>query len=102
VRDHLSADEQVYLEVASGPWNGGYAVTEASPAGLARPDSPRDRAGNSTRGRLRSMSNQSIVASASFEHVSPYFSDLLLDYMTLSRSMDAMATALDFGYEAIR
>ena len=41
-----------------------------------------------------------LVRVASWQHVSPYYSNLLLQYMNLSHSVDALATAPYFGYEA--
>ena len=116
VRDNLSTGHRVYVEVSNEVWNGSYPVVaqatrEAQAEGLA------SATGTGSGGNLERYAEKTeqvmaiwakvfagqstrLVRVASFQHVSPYFSDLLLKYMDLSKSIDALATAPYFGYEA--
>ena len=116
VRDNLAANHRAYVEVSNEVWNGGYAVAtqaakEAQAEGLA------SAAGSGTAGALERYAEKTeqvmsiwssvfagqttrLVRVASWQHVSPYYSNLLLQYMNLSHSVDALATAPYFGYEA--
>lgn len=116
VRDNLAPGRQVYVEVSNEVWNNGYPVS-AQAAKEATAESLPSVSGTGTGGSLERyaekteqvmaiwsavFSGQSsrLVRVASWQHVSPYFSDLLLKYMNLSQSVDALATAPYFGYEA--
>lgn len=116
VRDHLSTGHHVYVEVSNEVWNGSYPVV-AQATREARAEGLPSASGSGLGGNLeryaektkqvmaiwaRIFSGQSarLVRVASLQHVAPYFSDLLLRYMNLSKSVDALATAPYFGYEA--
>lgn len=116
VRDNLATNHRVYVEVSNEVWNGGYpvaaqAATEAQAEGLASATS------SATPGALERYAEKTeqvmtiwskvfagqknrLVRVASWQHVSPYYSDLLLKYMDLNHFVDALATAPYFGYEA--
>lgn len=116
VRDKLAPGHQVYVEVSNEVWNGGYPVArqaaeeakaEALPpaSGLGAPGS-LERYAEKTKQVMaiwsKVFAGQSgrLVRVASFQHVAPYFSGLLLQYMDLHQSIDALATAPYFGFEA--
>jgi hypothetical protein len=115
VRDHLSREHRVYVEVSNEVWNAGYpasrqAASEAqaeqlpSASGSAA-GAALERYAEKTRSVMKIWSDifqgqsQRLVRVASFQHVSPPTSDRLLNYKSLARSIDAMATAPYFGYE---
>ena len=116
VRDNLATNHRVYVEVSNEVWNGGYAVA-AQAAKEAQAEGLASATGSGSAGALEryaekteqvmaiwsnvfSGQNSRLVRVASWQHVSPYFSNLLLNYMNLSHSVDALATAPYFGYEA--
>jgi len=116
VRDNLAANHRVYVEVSNEVWNGGYAVA-AQAAKEAQAEGLASATGSGTAGALERYAEKTeqvmniwsnvfagqstrLVRVASWQHVSPYYSDLLLKYMNLSHSADALATAPYFGYEA--
>ncbi len=115
VRDNLAANHRVYVEVSNEVWNGGYPVSaqatkEAQAEGLPSGTNSTS-AGNLERYAEKTEQVMSIwstvfggkssrlVRVASWLN-SPYYTDLLLKYMNLSQSVDALATAPYFGYEA--
>ena len=116
VHDNLAAGHQVYVEVSNEVWNGAYPVATQA-LNEAKSENLPSATGAGTGGSLEryaektkrvmeiwsaafSGQNSKLVRVASFQHVSPYYSDLLLKYMNLSQSVDALATAPYFGYEA--
>lgn len=115
VRDNLAANHRVYVEVSNEVWNGGYPVAaqaakEAQSEGLASatgaPAGALERYAEKTEQVMGIWSNvfsgqtNRLVRVASWQHVSPYYSNRLLQYMNLSHFVDALATAPYFGYEA--
>lgn len=116
VRDNLASNHRVYVEVSNEVWNGsfpvaGQAAKEAQTEGLASA-SGSGTAGNLERyaekteqvmaiwSRVFSGKSSRLVRLASWQHVNTYWTNLLLGYMNLSHSVDALATAPYFGYEA--
>jgi len=116
VRDNLAANHRVYVEVSNEVWNGGYPVA-AQAAKEAQSEGLASASGSGTAGALERYAekteqvmtiwsnvfagqNNRLVRVASWQHVSPYYSNLLLQYMNLSHFVDALATAPYFGYEA--
>ena len=116
VRDNLATNHRVYVEVSNEVWNGGYAVA-AQAAREAQAEGLASATGSGTAGALERYAEKTeqvmsiwsnvfagkttrLVRVASWQHVSPYYSNLLLGYMNLSHSVDALATAPYFGYEA--
>jgi hypothetical protein len=116
VRDNLAANRRVYVEVSNEVWNGGYAVA-AQAAKEAQTEGLASATGSGNAGALERYAektkqvmniwstvfagqNSRLVRVASWQHVSPFYSNLLLQYLDLSHSVDALATAPYFGYEA--
>ena len=115
VRDKLAPGHQVYVEVSNEVWNGGYAVGRQA-AAEAKAEGLPPASGSGTPGSLERYAEKTkqvmaiwsrvfagqqrrLVRVASFQHVAPYFSELLLKYMDLHQSIDALATAPYFGFE---
>jgi hypothetical protein len=116
VKDKLAPGHQVYVEVSNEVWNGGYAVARQA-AEEAKAESLPPASGSGMPGSLERYAEKTsqvmaiwskvfagqqarLVRVASFQHVAPYFSGLLLKYMDLHESIDAFATAPYFGFEA--
>ena len=116
VKDKLAPGHKVYVEVSNEVWNGGYAVArqaaEEAKAGGLPPASGSGAPGSLERyaektkqvmaiwSRVFAGQQGRLVRVASLQHVAPYFSELLLKYMDVHRSIDAFATAPYFGFEA--
>lgn len=115
VRNTLAPSRQVYVEVSNEVWNGGYAVAKQA-ADEAKAEGLQPASGSGTSGGLERYAEKTkqvmaiwsrvftgqqvrLVRVASLQHVAPYFSDLLLKYMNLHGSVDALATAPYFGFE---
>jgi hypothetical protein len=115
VRDNLATNHHVYVEVSNEVWNGGYPVA-AQAAKEAQAEGLASATDSGTAGRLERYAEKTqkvmtiwsnvfigqtarLVRVASWQHVAPYYTDLLLKYMNLFRSVDALATAPYFGYE---
>lgn len=115
VRDELAPAHKVYVEVSNEVWNGGYPVSKQA-AEEAKSEHLRPAGGSGMPGSLERYAEKTthvmaiwlnvfarqqdrLVRVAAFQHVSPYFSDLLLKYMDLHQSVDALATAPYFGFE---
>lgn len=115
VRDNLAAGRHVYVEVSNEVWNGGYPVA-AQAAKEAIAENLPSASGSGQAGNLERYAEKTeqvmaiwsgvfagqtgrLVRVASFQHGGTYFSDLLLKYLDLSQSVDALATSPYFGYE---
>ena len=117
VRDRLASGHVAYVETSNEVWNGGYAVsTQAKNEGIAEAlpsaqnpsvvtNGPLERYAEKTRQVMQIWTNVfagqtgRIVRVASFQHVSPYWTDKILRYQNLYQSIDAVATAPYFGYD---
>ena len=115
IRDNLAAGHQVYAEVSNEVWNSGYPVASQAEK-EAKSEGLPSATGSGTGGNLERYAEKTmkvmaiwstvfrgkeaaLVRVASLQHVSPYFSDLLLNYRNLHQSIDALATAPYFGSE---
>ena len=115
IRDNLSPGHQVYVEVSNEVWNGGYPVAKQA-ANEAETEKLPNASGAGAGGNLERYAEKTkqvmsiwskvfagqkgrLVRVASFQHVSPYYSNSLLNYMSLYRSIDALATAPYFAYD---
>jgi hypothetical protein len=115
VRDNLASGHAVYVEVSNEVWNdnskvGAQAAQEARSEGLPSATgsgvgSNLERYAEKTEQVMAIWSSvftsqaNRLVRVAALQHVTPNSSDLLLKYMKLSKSVDALATAPYFGYE---
>lgn len=115
VRDNLKPDRHVIVEVSNEVWNGGYPVA-AQAAAEAKAENLPSASGTGTGGNLERYAEKTtqtmaiwksvfagqssrLVRVASFQHVATYFSNLILSYGGLDKSIDAMATAPYFGFD---
>jgi len=115
VRDHLGDGRRVYVEVSNEVWNGDYPVAGQA-ISEARAERLASATGSSSAGNLERYAEktqqvmavwtrifagkrESLVRVASWQHVSPFYSDALLNYINLGKSIDALATAPYFGYD---
>jgi hypothetical protein len=116
VKDKLDPGHHVYVEVSNEVWNGGYPVAREA-AEEAKAERLPPVSGSGAPGSLERYAEKTkqvmgiwshvfagqserLVRVASFQHVAPYFSGLVLKYMDLHQSIDALATAPYFGFEA--
>jgi hypothetical protein len=108
VRDHLSADKQVYVETSNEVWNGSYpvfaqAASEATAEKLdptaAQFQQVAERYAEKTQHVMQIWSNvfagqtNRLVRVAAFQNVSPFYGELMLKYQDTYKSVDAFATA---------
>ena len=118
VRDNLAPGHVAYVEVSNEVWNPGYQVFgQAKSEGIAEglisaengvsvTNGPGERYSEKTRQVMQIWSGvfagqmNRLVRVAAFQHVVPYWSDLLLKYQNTYQSVDALATAPYFGHEA--
>ncbi|HEV2593868.1 MAG TPA: hypothetical protein VGU01_01550 [Sphingomicrobium sp.] len=116
VRENLATNHRAYVEVSNEVWNGNYPVAaqatkeaqaEALPSGTnSQTAGNLERYAEKTKQVMEiwtnvfSGQNNRLVRVASWQHVSPYYTDLLLKYMNVSQFVDALATAPYFGYDA--
>jgi hypothetical protein len=115
VRDNLTAGHKVYVEVSNEVWNGSSPVASQA-TNEAKSEGLPSATGSGTGGNLERYAEKTkqvmaiwsavfarqtarLVRVASFQHVSPYFSEHLLNYENFHASLDAVATAPYFGYE---
>ena len=116
VRDNLAPGRVAYVETSNEVWNAGYpvytqakneAIAEGLPSaeGTGTANGPGERYAEKTRqvmaiwSTVFSGQTNRLVRVAAFQHVSPYWSDILLKYQNMSLSVDALATAPYFGYD---
>jgi hypothetical protein len=117
VRDNLAPGHVAYVEVSNEVWNPSYPVfiqaknegaaegLLSAETGLPVTNSPGERYVEKTEQVMKIWSTvfsgqmNRLVRVAGNQHVSPYWSDLLLKYMNLSQQIDALATAPYFGWD---
>jgi hypothetical protein len=114
VRDNLAPGHQVYVEVSNEVWNGGapiatIACNEAKAENLPGVNGGTgcnlERYAEKTKQVMAIWSSvfsgqtSRLVRVASFQHVATYWPTVMLPYMNLYQSVDAMATAPYFGYD---
>ena len=116
VRDHLAPGHVAYVETSNEVWNSGYpvyaqakneAIAEQLPSatGSGTAEGSGERYAQKTRQVMRIWTEVfagqtgRIVRVASFQHVSPYWTGVLLPYQNLYQSIDAVATAPYFGHD---
>lgn len=112
VRDHLLPGRRVYVEVSNEVWNSNYgasrqacseAKNERLPAASGDAPCSLERYAEKTKQVMKIWSAvfakrmNRLVRVASFNHASPYWSNAMLGYQGLSKSIDAVATAPYFG-----
>lgn len=117
VRDNLAPGHVAFVETSNEVWNPAYpvfgqakaeAIAEGLPSaesGLPVTNNSGERYAEKTRQVMQIWSTvfagqmNRLVRVAAFQHVSPYWSNLLLKYQNLYQSVDAVATAPYFGYD---
>jgi len=108
VRDSLAAGRRVYVEVSNEVWNGSYPVAQqAQSEGIAEGldashgayGQALERYAEKTQHVMQIWSKafagqtSRLVRVAAGQHVSPFWTDLILGYRNTSQSVDALATA---------
>lgn len=118
VRDNLAPGRQAYVEVSNEVWNPGYAVwvqakNEAIAEGLKSAEDGVTPVTNGSGERYAEKTRQVMaiwstvfagqmsrtVRVFSWQHVNPYWSNLLLKYQNAYQSVDALATAPYPGWD---